>query len=199
MAATKDTASSAIDTTKEAAKDVLNTSKNIEKKLEERLTYLYHELPPWLQDNPSILSGYRPQSNSYSTSLRSLSYLHNESVNIYTHLLGCLLFFLIALLSFQRIASSYSESMNQDVWVFGCFFAGAIACLGMSATYHTISNHSHAVAKFGNQLDYAGIVGLIWGSFVPVVFYAFRGNPELITRYWAMVRVSCSWDRVYGD
>jgi adiponectin receptor len=58
----------------------------------------------------------------------------------------------------------------------------------MSATYHTISNHSRAVAKWGNQLDYAGIVALIWGSFVPIVFYGFRRNPELITRYWVMVQ-----------
>lgn len=180
----KDAASSAIDITKDAAVDA---NKKLEEKIKQKLTYLYHELPTWLQDNPSIHSGYRAQSNSYLKSFQSLSYMHNESVNIYTHLFGCFLFFLIATYSFRHIASRYSESTNEDVYVFACFFAGAIACLGMSATYHTISNHSHSVAKFGNQLDYAGIVGLIWGSFIPVVFYAFRGDEHLVSRYWAMV------------
>jgi adiponectin receptor len=57
----------------------------------------------------------------------------------------------------------------------------------MSATFHTISNHSHEVARFGNQLDYAGIVFLIWGSFIPVLYYGFQSEPDLMKRYWAMV------------
>jgi hypothetical protein len=189
----KDPASAAVHATKNTANDIIDTTKTLEKKLQQKLTYLYHELPTWQQDNPSIHTGYRPASNSYAKSLQSLSYLHNESVNIYTHLLGCLLFLLLSISIFRTIALSYSASTNEDVYVFACFFAGAIACLGMSATYHTISNHSHKVAKFGNQLDYAGIVGLIWGSFVPVVYYAFGGDEHLRTRYWAMVRVYVSW------
>lgn len=57
----------------------------------------------------------------------------------------------------------------------------------MSATYHTISNHSLEVAKFGNQLDYLGIVFLIWGSFIPSIFYGFRDDVRLIQTYWAMI------------
>ena len=58
---------------------------------------------------------------------------------------------------------------SSDIIAFTFFFAGAIVCLGMSATYHTISNHSQLVNKLGNQLDYVGIVALITGSFVPSV------------------------------
>jgi adiponectin receptor len=188
MDTTKSATTSAIDSTKNAASAAIETTKILENKVEQKLTYLYHELPIWLQDNPSIHTGYRSPSNSYRKSFHSLSYLHNESVNIYTHLFGSLAFLIISILVFRSIASGYSTSTSEDVWVFACFFAGAIACLGMSATYHTISNHSHAVAKWGNQLDYVGIVALIWGSFVPIVFYGFQRNPELITRYWAMVR-----------
>ena len=75
----------------------------------------------------------------------------------------------------------------EDVFVFGCFFLGAIICLGMSATYHTISNHSHEVAQCGNKLDYLGIVFLIWGSFIPVLYYGFQKDPQLMYRYWTMV------------
>lgn len=188
MDATKDAASTAIDTTKDIASDIAQTADKVEKKIEQRLTYLYHELPTWLQDNHYIQTGYRAPSNSYLKSFQSLSYLHNESVNIYTHLLGSILFFLVAITTFTFVASSYPNSTSEDVYAFACFFLGAIACLGMSATYHTICNHSHEVAKFGNQLDYAGIVFLIWGSFVPVLFYGFREDPGLRDRYWAMVR-----------
>jgi adiponectin receptor len=50
----------------------------------------------------------------------------------------------------------YEQATQQDVLVFSCFFGGAVACLGMSATYHTISNHSERVTKLGNKLDYLG-------------------------------------------
>ena len=74
-----------------------------------------------------------------------------------------------------------------DLLVFACFFLGAVVCLGMSATYHTISNHSPEVNRWGNQLDYAGIVALIYGSFVPSVYYGFYCEPALQRRYWTMV------------
>ena len=55
----------------------------------------YHELQEWQRDTPLILSGYRPQSGSYAQSAASLSYLHNETINVYTHGLGAL-FFLVS-------------------------------------------------------------------------------------------------------
>jgi adiponectin receptor len=57
----------------------------------------------------------------------------------------------------------------------------------MSATFHAISNHSPEVARWGNQLDYLGIVCLIWGSFVPSIYYGFLEDGALIVRYWTMV------------
>ncbi|KAH4415117.1 hypothetical protein HBH92_073680 [Parastagonospora nodorum] len=180
MDATKKAASDAID-------EVVQTTKQAEKKLEQKLTYLWHEIDAWQQDNPSIISGYRPASNSYAKSFSSLSYLHNETVNIYTHLFGALSFLILSIVLYRTLGPRYATATREDVYAFSCFFAGAIACLGMSATYHTISNHSHAVARWGNQLDYAGIVFLIWGSFVPVLFYGFKSEPEITRRYWAMI------------
>lgn len=147
----------------------------------------YTDLPAWQRDNHFIHTSYRPASSSYLHSFLSLTYLHNESVNIYTHLLGALitLFTLPSLTT--HIQRAYPTSTLEDVLVLGCFFLGLIACLGMSATYHTISNHSHAVAIKGNKLDYLGIVGLIWGSFIPVLYYAFQDNVALMRTYVTMI------------
>ena len=70
------------------------------------------------------------------------------------------------------------------------FFLGATMCMGMSGFYHTVSNHSPVVAKFWNQMDYAGIAFMIWGSFVPSVFYGFWCEPRLQMVYWSMVCLS---------
>lgn len=66
-----------------------------------------------------------------------------------------------------------------DVLGFMAFLLSAAVCLGCSATYHTVSCHSQAVARSCNRLDYIGIVVLISGSFVPVLRYAFYCQPRV--------------------
>jgi len=155
--------------------------------VKEDLIVLWDALPSWQQDNHFILSGYRPQSNSYKKSAQSLGYLHNETVNIYTHLIGSLAFGVGSIIVWNVLASRYQSASKTDVYVFACFFLGAVGCLGMSATYHAISNHSPATNRVGNKLDYLGIVLLIWGSFIPSMFYGYGCNQEWIRMYWSMV------------
>ena len=144
-------------------------------------------IQPWQQDNHYILSHYRPATYSYLGCFQSLFYIHNESVNVHSHLLGAFLFLFTGVSVF--LFESYVVTLP-DILAFSCFFAGAIACLGMSAIYHLTSNHSENVACFGNQLDYVGIVALITGSFVPSVYYGFYCEPALQQRYWSMVSFS---------
>lgn len=191
-----DTKESATEVAKQVAREVGDKTTQAEKKLEEKLTYLWHEIASWQQDNAYITSGYRPESNSYVKSWKSLLYIHNETVNIYTHLLGALFFFIASYFLYGELKPRYETASREDLWVFGCFFAGAVACLGMSGTYHTISNHSHEVAVWGNKLDYLGIVFLIWGSFIPVMYYAFEEEPGLMKTYWTMVSLVCGIVRI---
>ncbi|KAF7191935.1 ADIPOR-like receptor SPBC12C2.09c [Pseudocercospora fuligena] len=173
--------------TNASSADVHDAVQTAEKKVEKALTILWDQLPEWMQDNQFIHSGYRPPSNSYSKSAASIGSWHNETINIWTHLIGALLAGSAGVRLYFSIKPRFEMATTEDVMVFSCFFLGAVACLGMSATYHTISNHSHAVAKFGNRLDYIGIVFLIWGSFIPSIYYGFSAEPNLINLYWSMI------------
>jgi adiponectin receptor len=173
-------------TTTEAIKDEVIELKD---KVKDALTVAWDDLPAWQQDNHYILTGYRPASNSFQKSFSSLGYLHNESVNIYSHLIGGLLFTIIGVVLYSSLVPRYETATKGDILSFGCFFAGAALCLGMSGTYHTISNHSQIVARFGNKLDYVGIVFLIAGSFVPSIYYGFYCHPHLQELYWTMVSI----------
>jgi adiponectin receptor len=159
----------------------------LEKTAERRLTILWNEIEDWQQDNHYIHSGYRPASNSYKKSAHSLTYIHNETVNIYTHLLGAITGVFGSFLLYNVLHSRYETANRQDILVFSAFFLGLIGCLSCSAAFHLFSNHSARIQKFGNQLDYLGIVLLIWGSFVPSIYYGFTANPELVTLYWGMI------------
>ena len=165
---------------------------NAEEKVKNALVVLWGDLPSWQQDNQFIISGYRPQSNSFKKSFGSLGYLHNETVNIFTHLIPAFGFIILGISLYFTIVPRYETIRRADIYAFACFFAGAFLCLGMSATYHAISNHSHVVARFGNKLDYVGIVFLITGSFIPSIYYGFYCHPQLQELYWAMVRILLS-------
>ena len=147
----------------------------------------WDDLPHWRQDNHYILGSYRKVSNSYGKSFRSLGYWHNETINIYSHLVSALMSLPCGAFLYHILRPRYQQASQGDVLAFACFFLGASLCLGMSATFHTISNHSPLVNRLGNQLDYIGIVLLIAGSFVPSVFYGFWCEPALQKVYWVMV------------
>lgn len=147
----------------------------------------WDDLLDWQRDNHHILTGYREASFSFLGSLESLTYLHNQTVNIYTHLIPSLLAIPAGILLHRALVPRYETASQSDVMAFGCFFVGAAFSLGMSATFHTIMDHSPLVARVGNTLDYIGIVGLIIGSFVPSVYYGFYCLPALQRLYWGMI------------
>ena len=107
--------------------------------------------------------------------------------NIWTHAVGALVFPLVGAWLYRVIAPRYASASGADVLVFSCFFGGALLCLGMSATFHALMNHSEDVAKWGNKLDYTGIVCLIMGSYMPAMYYGFYCLPRLLEVYLALV------------
>lgn len=147
----------------------------------------WDDLPHWMQDNQHIHGSYRQASYSYSKSLKSILHWHNESVNIWSHLVPATLSLPLSFILYKILQPRYAQASVADIKAMGCFFLGATLCLGMSASYHTVSNHSPTVAKFWNQLDYAGISTLICGSFIPSVYYGFWCHSAKQWTYWTMV------------
>ncbi|KAH7721894.1 adipor-like receptor [Aphelenchoides avenae] len=158
-------------------------------------------LPEWLQDNEFLRTGHRPPLESVKECFRSIWYLHTETGNIWTHLLGkqqseqshsrgtisgCVAFFVIAVWHLTR---PDTHIQFQEKLVFSFFFIGAIICLGFSFAFHTLSCHSAHVLKIFCKLDYMGISLLIVGSFIPWIYYGFYCRMEPKVTYIAMVSV----------
>lgn len=149
----------------------------------------WNDLPSWQQDNEFILTGYRPISGSMWKSLASLQHIHNEIVNIYSHLLGAVLFATLPIYVYVRVRNHHSTFQIGDIISFATFLFGVVLCFSLSASFHTLLNHSEKVAAYWNQFDYLGIVILIWGSTVPSVYYGFYCDPNLQKLYWAVVSI----------
>ncbi len=148
---------------------------------------LWEEIPSWQQDNEYILSGYRQATGSLKRCFQSLGYIHNETVNIYSHIIGAAIFLTAPVYTYRALYLRYPLADQADIFVFSTFFYGVSTCFILSAIYHIISNHSPRVQKFGNQLDYLGIVILMWGSTIPSIYYGFYCDPRLQKIYWANV------------
>ncbi|XP_001365148.4 progestin and adipoQ receptor family member 3 isoform X2 [Monodelphis domestica] len=143
--------------------------------------YTYEQIPVSLKDNPYITDGYRAYLPS-RLCLKSLFILSNETVNIWSHLLGFFLFFTLGIYDMTSVLPSARASREDFVICSICLFCFQV-CMLCSVGYHLFSCHrSEKTCRRWMALDYAGISVGILGCYVSGVFYAFYCN-----NYWRQV------------
>jgi len=149
----------------------------------------FDEMPEWFrhESNQWILHGYRPISGSARVSFCSWSYIHNETVNIYSHLIPAVIFLLGEWFIQQYLASRYSGVTAADFIAFSIFMLSAVTCLSLSATYHTMLNHSAHMEQLCLRLDMLGVVIFILGDLILGIYMVFwcESVPRII--YWSLV------------
>ncbi|KAI1082455.1 mPR-like GPCR protein [Whalleya microplaca] len=148
----------------------------------------YDEIPSWYQDNPYIRHGYRPVTHSTRACLRSWARLHNETVNIFTHLVPATVLLLGLVYVLTHLHYRYDGGLAPaDYAIVACLLLAGAACLGVSSAYHTLLCHSREVEARWLRLDFVGIVVLILGSFVSGIYVAFWCEGVVRTIYWSMI------------
>ncbi|KAI8846524.1 hemolysin-III related-domain-containing protein [Chytridium lagenaria] len=126
-------------------------------------TVSINQMPSWYHDNVFINSGYRKIQYTYRGCIRSLFYLHNETGNVYSHLIGSLLF--LALIPVTAWLPVLETTTAMDTF---CYWG-----------VYDVGDCVMDVSKAWNKADYMGIVVLIVGSFVPSIYYGFYCTPHL--------------------
>jgi adiponectin receptor len=99
------------------------------------------EIPSDWHNNPHILRGYRFYENKMQC-IYSIARIHNETGNIWTHIVGFFFVLAIGIYWYPRSAS-YEISTPADKWVFAVFFFAALECLACSTIWHTFSNFAN--------------------------------------------------------
>ncbi|KAI9933795.1 hypothetical protein ASPWEDRAFT_105127 [Aspergillus wentii DTO 134E9] len=145
------------------------------------------ELPSWYDANPFILSGYRPESQSWWSSLSSWRYWHNESCNIYSHLIPGLLSLLGQGSLYDYLRVRYTNLSTFDWFIIALQLLTGTICLLTSSLFHTVLNHSAPVAYQWLQFDYVGIIVLILGNFISGLHFGFYCDPGLKHFYWFLI------------
>ncbi|XP_072352332.1 progestin and adipoQ receptor family member 3a isoform X4 [Scyliorhinus torazame] len=158
--------------------------------------YTYEQIPSFLKENPYITDGYRaylPSKLCLKRWVRDLFILSNETVNIWSHLLGFFLFFSLGIYDMTTVLPEANASRDDYVIYSICLFCFQV-CMLCSVGYHLFCCHrSEKANRCWMALDYAGIAIGILGCYVPAVFYAFYCNEWYSLRAFIFCCVS-----VYG-
>lgn len=147
----------------------------------------WDDLPLWTQDNSYIRTGYRPVSDSYTSSILSCFYVHNETGNIYSHLIATLWMTALPIFYYPYAKRHYANAGTDDGVVFGLFFLGGALCFGLSTGYHILSNHSRAVHDVYHRLDLLGISAVTAGCFPRGMWYTFPCSGRSTKIFWISV------------
>ncbi|AET39055.1 PAQR-type receptor Ecym_3588 [Eremothecium cymbalariae DBVPG len=139
-----------------------------------RRLYSFDELPEWQKDNELIRMGYVRETNSFLECLKSMTYFNNESVNIYTHLVPSVTYFILLLLFVDLVVTpmfpgtTMREYIMIDFYLFGVF-----VCLMCSTCFHCLKQHSESHNRIWSKVDYIGIIVQITSSIVSILYYGF--------------------------
>ncbi|KAA0151849.1 hypothetical protein FNF29_04255 [Cafeteria roenbergensis] len=117
---------------------------------------------------------------SPSAALATVFTLHNQTLNVWTHLLGAVYFFYMTAFHW-KVPSDAVDALCVY------FLIGAsMACFTSSALYHTMLSVSDNFAKHFLTLDVVCIMVLILASFVAGLRVGFYCNPSLALGYFAV-------------
>jgi adiponectin receptor len=108
------------------------------------------------------------------------------AANIWSHLLGALLF--VALFARFFFWARLPDGLTfQDGLAVGVYFTGVVVCFVLSTIFHTFSDHSPHMHKFGNELDHLGIVLVMWGTGVSGAHFGFYHHHVIRNFYFALL------------
>jgi len=132
--------------------------------------------------NPFILTGYRKRVG-FLGCLKSLFLLHNETVNIWSHLIGFLFF---AGMFINDVVLVIPAVSNDGISITKTDFAVICLCLicyqatmVLSSLYHTFECHSSVeVSRACFALDILGITLGLMATYLSGIYYAFWCEPE---------------------
>lgn len=146
-----------------------------------------HEVPSWCSQNPFLLTGFRHPADSLPRCLESLGYVHNESVNIYSHLVPAVITFTRAAFIHLYFRAHYPNTLWLDQLAFYLHLAVSTFCFTVSTIYHLSLSHSEFYADFWGRLDYVAILLQLVGSGMSGTHFGFYCEPALRRVYLPLV------------
>ena len=157
---------------------------NIEDPLLDNYLYNYEEIPDWYKDNKYIKIGYRRWNMTNKYYIKSLFTWHNETLNIWSHIIGTLLFIILSLITFKYyLLNTYiGDIVSISLFLFSC-----ITCFLLSSLMHCFYPKSENCCNCLLLGDYYGIIFLILCSYNIFLYYLFYCNYNIQKYYYIII------------
>lgn len=138
-------------------------------------------VPRWMYVD-WIYHGYRNEKNSYWECFKTLFSIHNQTGNIWTHLIPLMYYIYLSvdLLMGNEFELKYGPIHGGLLFI---YYMGVILCLGSSAFYHLFSCHSESACHCWERIDHVGILSAFICSELYVTFYGFHKHPTQACLY----------------
>lgn len=143
------------------------------------------DVPDYAKES-SITTGYRSPLD-YQGCFRSIFWLHNETVNIWTHLLGFFFFFGLMVDNLTRPQDHIRDLA--DYWATATQLMTYQACMISSSLFHTFLCHSAVVKTTWRQMDHACILIAMYGTYVRIIVNNFQCFPMVRLAHLSLVTV----------
>lgn len=151
---------------------MIHLTQHSDRKMTYKLRTVEAEKVPAELRIPYVNSGYRLPYQPWIYYVKSLFHLHNETVNVWTHLIGCLLV-TSQMLTYYRIYSDEGSGVRGTVIGFG------ICCLTTlfnSAVAHLLHSKSCHANFLVFMFDYVGVVSWGFGTAILALYGVSNKN-----------------------
>lgn len=125
------------------------------------------EVPPYFRER-YICTGYRPLNQNWRYYFLSLFQRHNETINIWTHLLACL----VVLVKLHQLAETVDFVGDPHSWPLLILVLSSLAYSAFSVAAHLLGGKSELCHYGFFFLDYIGVAQYQYGSAVVHFYYA---------------------------
>lgn len=129
-------------------------------------------------------SRQRLRTSCYKDSILSITSLHTETINIWSHLLGAIWFGGSAV----HVAITCTGPPTHDVAVVLVYLVATALCFTSSTLYHLFSNHISE--SLWLCVDHLGIICAIWASSVSFVSFSFDCRLSERRAYMTLITVA---------
>lgn len=133
--------------------------------------YTLAEIPDFLRFNQYIHGGYRLYFTKLQC-LKSIVIISNETVNIWSHLIGTIIFLYFTYQS-NTFLTHFEKSAIQDHIIVTIFCLAFLSCLLFSSLFHIFNCYSKDSYEYCLRLDLVGISISLCGTYLPSIFYGF--------------------------
>jgi len=143
----------------------------------------FKETPEFLRV-PFILSGYRVEHRVWDC-LCSLFKIHNETVNIWSHILGSLILVGLCI----QVLSYFGNMRIIHIFMVCLFLFCCTYGLAASAVFHCFNCIDSEYHRKLRTLDFGGIAANVLGSSWPVAYFTFYCHTTVLYFYISMLSI----------